>query len=591
MSLATQAPSEQASIPLSSIEVVYNPRRAFRKEPLQRLVDSIRDAGLITPIAVRPCDASEGYELIAGERRLRAVRELAWQDVPALIIHCDPVEAKRLAALENLDRADLSASEEAYVARDALDAAGGDRVAAASQLGWSATKMDARLLLLMASADVLDAVAQGTIHLGHAELLAGLPEEQQNKALGRIIESNVPVAALREQIKGVVIPLSRAIFPTGAGSKCATCPHNSALQQTLFGESIEGANCKNRVCFNELTQAALEAKRASLAEEVGTVALSTEKDEATYTSLIVNGMGGVGAEQFSQCRSCIHFGALIHAKPDARLGQVERPMCFDVACNKLRVASYAEQLAEQAAPTTDTTTVDTTGDNATPAAVGAPATSRAATVAKRPAKAAAPAASSNAARAAMKPAYAAAASVLLADSTSVPFALAIMGMGKVLAEAGIALPAGLTISGKKPEDVIASILKKDQSEVVALFRACTMAFVAGDQGQSSFSRNDVFPAVIAASLAQASKADLAPHFAMSDAFLAAHTKEGIAALLDESGFKAWLAAQDEGDKKSRAIHAAKKVDLPKAIMDAGFDWSGFVPKSVAHVVPRSFVGT
>lgn len=593
MSLVTAAPSEVAVIPLVSVRVVYNPRRAFKQEALQRLADSIREHDLIQPIAVRPADDSEGYELIAGERRLRAMRLLERAEAPARIIYCDAEEARRLSLLENTDRENLSVAEEALAARDELDRAGGDRAAAGSKLGWSQTKLASRLLLLKASMAVLDAVAEGTIDIGHAELLAGLPEPMQDKALGRVIANNVSVAALREDVKGVVIPLSTAIFDTGAQSACATCPFNTALQGTLFGEAVAGANCKNRQCFTEKTNTELEARRTRLQEDYATVALTTEKDSSSYTALIQNGEGGVGPEQYNACRGCQFFGALLHAKPDARLGQTERPICFNVECNREHVRAYAESQK----PATEVTAE--APDSEAPAATGkptgrkAPAGGKTASSAKgkaTPTRASAPAASSGAAKAAMKPAYTAAAKTLLATGTKAPLAVAILAMAKVMNDAGVSLPDGVVVTGRKPEDVIGKLLSSEEAVLASLFNACATAMVVGKQSNCSFSRNDVFPGVIAASLVQGQGVDMATHFAVDLDFLAAHTKEGITALLEESGFKTWLLGQEDGEKRWKALLASKKADMPKDVMKAGFAWAGFVPSAVASISPRSFVG-
>ncbi|MEY2117286.1 PRTRC system ParB family protein [Rhodanobacter sp. FW106-PBR-R2A-1-13] len=576
-------------LPLSLISVQpgFNPRRAFRPAPLNRLIESIRQSGLIQPLLVRPRhDGTEGFWLVAGERRLRACTALGMTEVHVLQRDLDDTEARRAALLENLDRADLSAGEEALAARDAVDLAGGDKAATASQLGWSPSKLEARLLLLTASAAVLQALADGAIHVGHAELLAGLPESAQDKALGRIIENGVSVSDLREQVKGIVIPLSTAIFDTTA---CATCPFNTQLQGSLFGDAVTGAHCKNRACFTSKTNEAIEAKRVALAEEVGTVVLSTEKDADSYIPLVVNGPQGVGRAQFDQCRACQHFGALIHAKADGRLGDVERPICFERACHSQKVAAHQEELASTAAPT----------DAAEKTPAGAPSgqsTARASTAphkgkaAVKKAPKAAPAASPSAARALMKPAYAAAARALLGDDTRVSLALGVLCITKVAREAGITGAEAGSGGTRKPEDALGQLLTKDDAALAAEFRAACDLLLAADMGSKQFSRNDVFPPVLAARLVQTLQGDLSKQFVMTDAFLAAHTREGISSLLVESGFDVWLKAQDEGDKKFKALMALKKAELPAAVMGSGFAWAGFVPASVQTVAPRSFVG-
>lgn len=592
MSLARPTTPVACTLPLSSISVqeAFNPRRAFRKEPLDRLVASIREQGLLQPILVRPrTDGGDGYWLVAGERRFRACTSLGWTEITALVRPLTDDDARMAALIENIDRADLSPAEEALAARDALDYAGGDKTATASHLGWPASKLEARLLLLTASERVLQAVADGSIHVGHAELLAGLPEAQQDKALGNIIERKVSVADLREQVKGIVIPLTTAIFDTTA---CATCPFNTQLQGSLFGDAVQGAHCKNKVCFTQKSTDAIEAKRVALADEVGTVALSTEKDAASYTSLVIDGDGGVGKDQFVQCKGCQFFGALIHAKPDAGLGQVERPMCFNLGCHRERVAAYQESIAPAAGPAE--TVASPQAVAAPPArASGKPVAKPAAKAPPKKGKVAAPAATSGAVRTAMKPAYRATAEALVQSNPKVSLALGILALRMVAVGASIRVndPTQAPRHGHgKPEEQVAELLAKETTELAELYRVACTALVSGTLVNAQYSRNDVFPPVIAARVVQACEANLAEHFAMSESFLDTQTLLGISGLLTESGFDAWLKAQDDGPAKWKALMAHKKKDLPKAVMAAGYDWSGFVPASVRTVVPRSFVG-
>ncbi|AGG89042.1 PRTRC system ParB family protein [Rhodanobacter denitrificans] len=574
---------ETRVVPLSSISVQpgFNPRRAFRPADMDRLVASIREQGVIQPPLVRPRhDGEEGFWLVAGERRFRACTLLNKAELPVLVREMDDAQARLAALCENMDRKDLSAAEEAIAARHALDLAGGDKAATASQLGWSATKLEARLLLLTASAAVLQALADGAIHVGHAELLAGLPEASQDKALGRIIEGQVSVADLREQVKGIVIPLSTAIFDTTA---CAKCPFNTQLQGSLFGDAVAGAHCKNRACFTAKTNEAIEAKRAALAEEVGTVALSTEKDPDSYVPLVVNGEGGVGRAQFEQCRTCQHFGALIHAKADGRLGQVERPMCFERTCHSQKVAAHAAELAALAEEASGSSPV--AAGNPSPGT--APAGKAKAKPKVKPApKKAAPAASPSGARTAMKPAFVAAARELLTTDPRVGLALAVMALSKVAREAGLD-PA--TAPRPTPEESVATLLKLDANALAAKYREVCEQLVSGDL-RSAYSRNDVFPIVIAARVTQALQGGPGSHFKVTAEFLAAHTREGISALLAESGFEKWLKEQEDGAAKWKALMSLKKSELPAAVMEKGFEWAGFVPASVQNVTPRSLVG-
>jgi len=572
------------TLPLSAISARegFNPRKSYRQAPMEQLVESIRQQDLIQPIVVRPrTDGEDGYWITAGHRRYLAMQSLGRETIPALVREGFSEEDAKLASIvENLHRADLSPAEEALAARDVLDLCQNDRAAAAKQLGWSATKLESRLLLLHASAAVLQAVADGTILVAHSELLAGLPHDLQDKALARIIERKTSVQELREQVKGVVIPLSLAIFDVAG---CKGCPFNTETQGSLFGDAVAGTNCKHRQCFTDKTTVAIEAKRAALAEDVATVALTSEKDPSTYTALTV---AAVGAEQFEQCKGCQHFGAVIHSTLDGRTGRVERPVCFNMSCHSAKVALQTEAAAgaQQPAATDTVAPIETVG----PASgkKSKPTTKAAA----KTARSAAPASISSAVMRVMLPAYQAAAAEAIANDPMSPLALATVSLQSILSEAGITLPGVEPTGGKSPEARLIAVLKREPAAILAGFRAAVEALVRGQSKNSQFSRNGFFPPILAVTLAQSKGIDMAPHFKVTEKFLEAHTREGITSLLDESGFKDWMLGKPDGDKTFRALLALKKAELPAAVMAHGFDWNGFVPKSVTTATATAFKG-
>ncbi|MGH8159330.1 MAG: PRTRC system ParB family protein [Rhodanobacter sp.] len=584
----------ETTLPIDAIHVPegHNPRRAFRKEPLDRLIASIRDAGLLQAVLVRPDPDVDGqYLLIAGERRLRACRALDFASVPARIRECDEAEARKLALLENIDRADLSASEEAIAARDILDMCHGDIRAAAAQLGWTESKMKSRMLLLASAPEVLQAVADGRLLVGHAELLSGLPHGVQTRVLPRVLERDMTVDALREEIKGVVIPLSSAIFSL---NECQGCIHNTQTQGALFDNAVKGSNCQKKSCFEQKTRTELDARRTSLQEDAGTVSFVSEKDPTTYTSLIVEGPGGVGKVQFSQCKSCTHFGALIHDRLDAKAGSIEKPICFELPCHRSRVAEYAEACAPKPVPDEEAVSAFGTKPRAATKKAAPPKT---APTKGKPvsvkAKAVAPAAVSAAARAAMRPAYGIAATQLVATNTNASLALAVFGLHRLLMDGVGKSPLDAVTSAArrdKPELVVAELFSLPEAQLVAHFKACTTALVDGSTAMPSFIRNDAVPAVLAAKLVQQAGLSLTDHFCVTDAFLTAHTRDGIESLLEESGYKAWLLAKEDGAVQWKALSAMKKGGLVTHIMASGFDFAGFVPASVVTVSPRAFVG-
>ncbi len=337
-----------------AVQPGFNPRTFFEDAEFAALVASVGRQGVLQAVWVRPQEgfdpAAPRFWLIAGERRWRAARAAGLASVPATIRLADERQALILADLENNPalRVNLSAAEEARFARRFLAECAGDRAEAARLLGWTRAKLDARLLLLHASANVLDALAQRRIHLGHAELLAGLPASTQDGTLVRILSDRIAVADLKARIQGFALDLSAAIFDKTA---CAACPHNSALQSVLFAETVAGGRCQNRACFHEKTQAALAARKAELAGEYPTVFLDTERPADTYTVLSKTGPQGVGAVQFAACQGCQHFAGLLSTQP-GREGTVQAPLCANLTCHRAKVAAAQPVLSAAPAATT-----------------------------------------------------------------------------------------------------------------------------------------------------------------------------------------------------------------------------------------------
>ena len=170
--------SDLKRIPLGEIRPnPYQPRREFKSEELSELEASLRANGLLQPITVRPAPNGVGYELIAGERRLRAATRLGWSDIPALLRPIDDQMLLTLALVENLQRADLDPIEEAegyqrlvsefeLTQQQVADAVGKDRSTVANML---------RLLNLPTAVQRM--LQEGQLSLGHARALLSLGQE------------------------------------------------------------------------------------------------------------------------------------------------------------------------------------------------------------------------------------------------------------------------------------------------------------------------------------------------------------------------------------------------------------------------------
>ena len=162
------------------------PRREFDREALQELTLSIAQVGLIQPLTVRP--AADGYELISGERRLRACELLGLQEVPCIVEQVTPERSALIALVENVQRADLSFWEEAEGYRRLLSVYGLSREELCRRIGKSPAFLSNKLRLLKLSPAIRAAAEQGNLSERHARCLLSLEEEPaQLQLIERIV--------------------------------------------------------------------------------------------------------------------------------------------------------------------------------------------------------------------------------------------------------------------------------------------------------------------------------------------------------------------------------------------------------------------
>tara|TARA_B100000686_G_C16689939_1_gene917021 strand:+ start:189 stop:1037 length:849 start_codon:yes stop_codon:yes gene_type:complete len=153
----------------------FQPRKNFNKENLEELTNSIREQGLIQPIVVRPNKSSSGkYEIIAGERRWLASQNAGLHEVPVVILDVDDVKSLEVAIVENVQRQDLNAIEEAKGYQRLIDEFSYNQDKLSKFIGKSRSYIANSLRLLSLPEEVLSMVIQGTITAGHARSLIGL---------------------------------------------------------------------------------------------------------------------------------------------------------------------------------------------------------------------------------------------------------------------------------------------------------------------------------------------------------------------------------------------------------------------------------
>jgi ParB family transcriptional regulator, chromosome partitioning protein len=184
------------------------PRKGFEDESLEALARSIREVGILQPVVVRPRDG--GYELVAGERRVRAARLAGLATVPAMVREGDDTESLREALIENIHREDLSALEMAAAFQELLDELGATQEAVAERLGYSRAHVANTNRLLSLPPDVQRLLADGRIQAGHARALLALPDDEARSALAlRIAAEGLSVRAVEEAAKTYTGPARR----------------------------------------------------------------------------------------------------------------------------------------------------------------------------------------------------------------------------------------------------------------------------------------------------------------------------------------------------------------------------------------------
>ena len=173
-------------IPINAVRPnPQQPRRSFDETALRELADSISAYGILQPLTVR--DRGGGYELVAGERRLRAARIAGLREVPCLIAEVGEEDAALLALIENLQRRDLDYMEEAAAIARLIRRYGLSQQQAAEKLGKSQPTIANKLRLLRLSAPVIDCLRQYGLTERHARTLLRLTDPEQQLAAARHI--------------------------------------------------------------------------------------------------------------------------------------------------------------------------------------------------------------------------------------------------------------------------------------------------------------------------------------------------------------------------------------------------------------------
>jgi ParB family chromosome partitioning protein len=177
------------------------PREVFDEDELAGLAVSVRDLGVLQPIVVRPLPEGR-YELIAGERRLRASRLAGLTAIPAVVRHTDDADLLKEALVENIHRVQLNPLEEAAAYQQLLDEFGFTQEELAEALGRSRPSISNAIRLLGLPAAVQRRVAAGVLSAGHAKALLAVPDAATQERLAeRIVAEGLSVRATEELVR------------------------------------------------------------------------------------------------------------------------------------------------------------------------------------------------------------------------------------------------------------------------------------------------------------------------------------------------------------------------------------------------------
>lgn len=189
------------------------PRKRFSQEGLDELSASIAAHGILQPLSVRRVEGR--YELISGERRLRAAKLAGLAEVPCLLITADETESSFLALIENVQRRDLDFWEEAQALQALLEATGLSQETLAKQLGKAQSSLANKLRLLKLPPESLEILRSGGFTERHARALLRLPDpETQTAAARHIVDCDLTVAKTEAYVDTLLHPASQRSKPT-----------------------------------------------------------------------------------------------------------------------------------------------------------------------------------------------------------------------------------------------------------------------------------------------------------------------------------------------------------------------------------------
>ncbi|MGF6282025.1 ParB family chromosome partitioning protein [Pseudomonas frederiksbergensis] len=578
---ATTVGGEQR-VPLSQMRRNPNidPRKSRNRSDYREIVESIRVNGVMQSIMIRPITGADvPYEVVAGNTRFDGSVELGLYDIPVIIREMTDAEARSAAAIENLKRSNLTPIDEAQHAKTMLTDHANDHDEVCRLLGWDRQYLDRRVLLSKCCTAVSEALTQGQIKLGHAELLAPMADSEQEMICGKIIERGLTVGDTKKRLSEMFNDITAARFDT---TECQRCPSNSALYGDLFQASLDGAKCQNHSCWEAKTAQLIEVRTIEAQADYGVVHTDASLPTDGYVLLVESGQNGVGAAQISACVACKNYGAVVSTKAGLE-GHTVGGYCFDRHCNSERQADYQELIAQTSGAKVVTTA---TGEQeaSTQEASGATPTAGKKANAKPTAKA------PEMKRAIRREAfdmYARMGAVAIQSDKRFVLAISIVSLyldmrSDLPAELSdrmkktVGFPDGLASYSRAPfeAELAQQPLEKLEAYLVQLAACSVFRKDSTDQFQKSVAGAQSL------SVIKATGMNPVEYFKMTESYLKSLTKAGVIADCKASGFDKKY-DEVKGDKEFSKLAGGKADDLMKAILAfTEFTWEGYLPDTM-----------
>ena len=222
---------EVRELPIDEIQPnPFQPRKRFDESKLAELAESIRQHGIVQPLVVR--QKGNSYELVVGQRRLEAARIVGLERMPVIVNAFEDIEMVQVALIENLQREDLNAIEEAEAYRRLIEEFGMTQEGLAKVLGRSRPAIANTIRLLNLSPEVQEIVSRGTISMGHARALLAIDNLRlQEKVCRHIVGKQLSVRETEKVVRRVVA--TGRLEKAKTGTNQAKDPHIVSIEERL----------------------------------------------------------------------------------------------------------------------------------------------------------------------------------------------------------------------------------------------------------------------------------------------------------------------------------------------------------------------